>query len=648
MMESYICQPSDFVLLVGEGNFSFSRDFLDMNRNNDFPPSNLYSTCYEADSENFSPTKVANLAALQSAGVNVLFGVDATRLSQDSRLNQISFSKFIFNFPHTGGKMKINLNRILLQQFCEQCKQMIVGNDEDFANILSSKREHYLRCEVIIPLCKGQGGTLFDETRNWEDTWKGVEMAGHAELVLSNVEYFDTKQLTYYTSIGFRSREQRFNTVQGIIHTFKLSLHAELNTYNAWVDMWSSSHIGQVMELKQTSIGQVMDMKQTSILTDSIFNGFKKLFIEELVKDSRLDLETNFIVRKGFDSVSPEYTLDPNKVYDRRIFSDSFSPRDFNQYPIQYDYVSYNSAFRTICLTFLEKIVDRMNKCGKVIGTQLPLVNTSSSQKEKPAQHFVLVHETDSGTISVRNCVRNETEVVFESCAMEIHGNCIKSKTSLSDVDNNSQNKTNSTIHIESKEKSHEKITTREEKDDRLEESEQGKHKVEPKTCLSHIFNEKDDRLEQSEQGKHKVEANTCLSYIFHVQKLAQFLSDSKDWRVIFSHANSISVSNDNILRFHFAQLSPIEYKFDINFTVQSEDYSHDKFFACLWYIVPEMIQNVQLVNEHQNPDQKYRSYLFRFWYKSVDRPMYRKKVIHVHQNVIGKYLHSMLGVKVD
>ncbi|KAL1458438.1 hypothetical protein WDU94_008592 [Cyamophila willieti] len=561
-MESYICQPSDLVLLVGEGNFSFSRDFLEINKDNDFPSGNLYSTCYEPDCDNFSSTKLENLAALKIAGVNVLFGVDATQLSQDARLNQIPFTKFIFNFPHTGGKMKINLNRILLQQFCEQCKQMIAGNGEDFTHISSNKREYYRHCQVIIPLCKGQGGTLFDETRNWEDTWKVVEMAGHADLVLSNVEYFDTESLKYYSSIGFRSREQHFNTVRGIIHLFKLSLHPELYKYDMWVDMWPSSHIGQLM-----------DMKQTSILTDSIFNGFKKLFIKELEssKDSSLQLETNFIVRKGFDSVAPEYSLDPNKVYDQRTFLDTFCPNSFKKHPVEYKYISYNSLFHTMCLAFLDKICERINKCGKFIGTRLPLVDTPFKQEEKfVSEHFV-VHDNKSGTITIRNCVRNEEEVVFQ----EMRG-------------------------------------------------------------------------DNSEASGSKVGSKTDLKYIFHIQKLAQFLSGSKDWRVIFSHENSISVDNDNILRFHFAQLSPIEYKFDINFTVQSEEYSLDKFFKCLWYIVPEMIQDVQLINEHQNPDQKYMSYLFRFWYKSYDRPMYRKRVIHVHQNVIGKYLHSMLGVKVD
>lgn len=68
-MKSYLCCSTDIVLLVGEGNFSFSRDFLDMNKNGDFPPKNLYSTCYESNADDFSPVKLENMEALKSAGM---------------------------------------------------------------------------------------------------------------------------------------------------------------------------------------------------------------------------------------------------------------------------------------------------------------------------------------------------------------------------------------------------------------------------------------------------------------------------------------------------------------------------------------------------------------------------------------------------
>lgn len=67
-MESYMCTSTDLVLLVGEGNFSFSRDFMDMNKCNNFPPSNLYSTCYESNVEEFSSNKLENIEALKAAG----------------------------------------------------------------------------------------------------------------------------------------------------------------------------------------------------------------------------------------------------------------------------------------------------------------------------------------------------------------------------------------------------------------------------------------------------------------------------------------------------------------------------------------------------------------------------------------------------
>lgn len=497
-------------------------------------------------------------------GVNVLLNVDATQLSKDSRLTDIKFTKFIFNFPHTGGKMKINLNRELIRLFCEECKHMIVGSDKDFTNLCCSKRDYYRDCEILIPLCKGQGGTKYDETRTWEDTWKLVEMCGYADLVLSNVEYFDTTMLKFYSSIGFRSREQHFNTVKGIIHVLKLSLHPELNKYTSWVDMYPD-----------LDIGHLMDMKQTSILTNSIFSCFKCLFIEAIdlskAPSGKLQLENTFIIRHGFSSSKPQYPpLDPSKIYDYRIFCNPLKTNSFKIHPVEYNYISENLGFKPLCLSFVRDVCSKINETSNLIGTRLPIEVITSNTKEPVTQHFLVITNDQVGTIAIQNCVNNEIEIVFD--------NYVEDKTSGS---------------------------------------------------INTIRNENE------------------TTQIFFFQKFVQFLSCSKNWRVIFSHENFICIENESLM-FHFAHLSPIEYRFDINFTVQTSDYTHEKFFSCLWYIIPEMIQGVQLINEHQSPNQQYKSYLFRIWYKSYDRPMYRKKVIDIHQNVIGKCLNSMLGVKID
>lgn len=489
--------------------------------------------------------------------MNVLYNVDATLLSSDTRLNEIKFTKFIFNFPHTGGKMKIKQCKNLLQAFCNECKLLITNSDKNFYSAGSTCRDYYEKCEVIIPLCKGQGGTIFDETRNWEDTWKLVEMAGPADLVLRNVEYFDTQKLNHYSSIGFRSREQNFNTVKGIIHVLKLSLHPELNKYDTWVDLYKDI---------DSDIAMLMDMKQTTLLRRSIFSCIKNLFAEAVkLSKSDLEFETNFIIRKGFSSTEPEYPhLDPDKIYDLRVFHDPLTTKSFRTHPVEYNYLSDNTNFKTTCCTFLKNICDKINSSSSVVGTALPLNLSNRKRNDQVDKLFIVLDNCTTEDISLRNCVDNREEIVFEEYKTEnADGNVVKAK------------------------------------------------------------------------------------YVFHLQRVAQFLSCSNDWQVIFSHENYVDVNNE-ILDFHFAQLSPVEYKFDINFTVQTQDYSHKKFFTCLWFIIPEMIQDVQLVNEHQNPLEPYKSYLYRIWYKSHDRPMYRKKVIHIHQNVVGKYLHSLLGVKVD
>ena len=59
--------------------------------------------------------------------------------------------------------------------------------------------------QVLVTLCKGQGGTPADRPmRAWHDSWQVVSMAANASLVLKAIRPFSVEDYNTYSSTGFR------------------------------------------------------------------------------------------------------------------------------------------------------------------------------------------------------------------------------------------------------------------------------------------------------------------------------------------------------------------------------------------------------------------------------------------------------------
>lgn len=97
---------SDKILLIGEGNFSFSVALLQhppppLER---LTPANITATTYDTEDECYIKYSEAqqHVRVLRENGAHVLFGVDATKLEKTSVLKGRKFDRIVWNFPHAG------------------------------------------------------------------------------------------------------------------------------------------------------------------------------------------------------------------------------------------------------------------------------------------------------------------------------------------------------------------------------------------------------------------------------------------------------------------------------------------------------------------------------------------------------------------
>ncbi|KII93935.1 hypothetical protein PLICRDRAFT_36153 [Plicaturopsis crispa FD-325 SS-3] len=95
-------RPTDRILLIGEGNFSFARALV--SELADLPASNVTATAYDSQEECFAKYADAEeiVEELKGKGVEVLFGVDASKLEKVGALKRRKWDRIVWNFPHAG------------------------------------------------------------------------------------------------------------------------------------------------------------------------------------------------------------------------------------------------------------------------------------------------------------------------------------------------------------------------------------------------------------------------------------------------------------------------------------------------------------------------------------------------------------------
>ncbi|XP_035481442.2 ferredoxin-fold anticodon-binding domain-containing protein 1 [Scophthalmus maximus] len=233
--------PSRTMLLVGEGNFSFSASMSQISPDTE---SSITATCLQQQDEALRHEGAAsNVQIIKDTGGTVLFGVDCTKLGECASLQGRVFDRVVFNFPHRGRKSGVKKNRELLKNFFLSCVQVLAEDGE-----------------VHVSLCNGQGGTPADQPRReWHNSWQVAAMAAEAHLILSDIHPFESEKYQSYKCTGYRSQDKGFHVAKALLHVFTRS--------PPYVS-------AQTLKVEEAVEGEKIQYNIPAELSDYIFRGF--------------------------------------------------------------------------------------------------------------------------------------------------------------------------------------------------------------------------------------------------------------------------------------------------------------------------------------------------------------------------------------
>ncbi|KNC76546.1 hypothetical protein SARC_10959, partial [Sphaeroforma arctica JP610] len=185
----FLYNVNDEILLVGEGNCSFSRALVEKFEVGDKITCTTYDT-YDVLKTKYGDEVDGFIQQLIDSNARVQHGIDATKLHEAKKLARSGeetavFDTIVFNFPHTGAGIKNTERNILANQ------EMLTNFFESAYKVLSEKGEIHLTIKLGEPYSQ----------------WRVAKLAERAtDLYLKNSQPFDCTLYPGYEhrrTIGF-------------------------------------------------------------------------------------------------------------------------------------------------------------------------------------------------------------------------------------------------------------------------------------------------------------------------------------------------------------------------------------------------------------------------------------------------------------
>lgn len=143
---------------------------------------------------------------------------------------------------------------------------------------------------------------------------------------------------------------------------------------------------------------------------------------------------------------------------------------------------------------------------------------------------------------------------------------------------------------------------------------------------------------------------NVLEVLIIYIDDIAEVFFNTRSWKELWSLENRIFLNLESeppVPVLQHGLLFPQSYKFDITLRYnRGGNLNEDDVYEAVRISAVDIIKEVQMINQYDS-EEGWSSKCFRITYQSLNEPLNKKKVVCIHNNLIGKLLMKILPVEI-